>query len=86
MKERVALRLLVLGLVALASLVATITGVSKHVALSLVFGAILVLLALFPLYVLYWKLRVRRLRRLRGSTPPPPNRDTGEIPPRHPTL
>jgi len=86
MKERVALRLFFLALIAVASLVATVTGVSKHVALLLVFGAILGLLVLFPLYVLYWKLRVRRLRRLRGSTPPPPDHDTGEIRPRHPTL
>ncbi|MGB9224632.1 hypothetical protein [Mycobacterium sp.] len=86
MKERVALRLLLLALIDVASLVATVTGVSKHVALLLVFGAILVLLALFPLYVLYWKLRVRRLRHLHGSTPKTPNQDTGEIRPRHPTL
>ncbi|MGO9511620.1 MAG: hypothetical protein ACLPXZ_31420 [Mycobacterium sp.] len=86
MKERVALRLVLLTLIGVAGLVASVTGVSKQVALLIVVGAIIVLLAAFPLYVLYWKLRVRRLRRLHGSTPKTPNQDTGEIRPRHPTL
>jgi hypothetical protein len=82
----IALSLLGLTVAAVSGPLATITGVSRSVAFLLILGAILGLFASFPLYVLYWKLRLRRARRLHGSTPPTPNQDTGDIRPRHPTL
>lgn len=81
-----ALRVLACAVLAASGLVAAAAGVSRSVATVLIFGAIVLLVASFPMSVLYWKLRAQRLRRLHASTPPTPNHETGEIQPRHPTV